>query len=194
MIVITPQTARTVHIQKGRILKIIDLEGGQVADFWAFASDEPEEVFSAGVTIDKNESFHVGVGDILYSNRYKPLFRIVEDTVGVHDLIHPCCRQEMYDDIYQVRGHHPSCLSNINEQLEILGLSGRDEIRPFNIFMHTEIKPDGSTIVKKPLSKPGDYLVLQPLQDQITVIIAACSVDLGNCNTGRCTSIGMEVL
>ena len=37
------------------------------------------------------------------------MFQIVEDEVGMHDLLHPCCRPEMYDFFYQdVKGSTPT--------------------------------------------------------------------------------------
>ena len=39
----------------------------------------------------------LNIGDIIYSNKYKPMFKVIYDDVGEHDLIHPCCRKEMFD-------------------------------------------------------------------------------------------------
>jgi len=195
MNIIKPQTGQAVNIKKGQSLKIVDLEGEQVADFWAFNSDNENEFMSAGVTIDCNENLLISIGDILYSNLYNPLFKITEDTSGVHDLIHPCCRQEMYDYFYDNNAEaHPSCLQNINNGLLNIGKIELKEIRPFNIFMNTEIEQNGKITVQKPITKPGDYITLKSLIENVTVLIAACSVDMGNCNGGLCSSIGFEII
>ena len=78
----------------GQRIEVIDLEGSQVVDFLAENLREPEEFLSPGVTIDCNESLRLRVGDLLYSTRYRPMFQILADTVGEHDLLHPCCRKE----------------------------------------------------------------------------------------------------
>ncbi|MDN5204690.1 urea carboxylase-associated family protein [Fulvivirgaceae bacterium BMA10] len=193
MEIIKPQTGRILNIAKGQLLKIIDLEGKQVADFWAFDSDNHSEFLSAGVTIDCNNKLLISTGDILYSNLYRPLFEITEDTTGLHDLIHPCCRKEMFEHFYS-SGNHPSCLDNLNQELTAIGKSIETEINPFNIFMNTRILKNGKVTVEKPVTKPGDYIVLKPLIEHITVLIAACSVDSGNCNGGHCSSIGFEIM
>ncbi len=193
MKVIKPQTGQTFCIKQGETIKIVDIEGKQVADFWAFNSNNEHEFLSAGVTIDCNDKLLISTGDTLYTNHYNPLFQIIEDTCGVHDLIHPCCRQEMYNHFYNNGETHPSCLQNINDGLQQVGKATREEIHPFNIFMNTSIQEDGRIRVQEPTSKPGDYMVLKALIGNITVLIAACSVDSGVCNGGQCTSIGVEI-
>ena len=59
-----------------------DIDGGQVADFFAEALGQEEEFLSTGVTIDCNESLRLKVGDVLYTNRYRPMFEVVRDDVG----------------------------------------------------------------------------------------------------------------
>lgn len=61
---------------------MIDVEGGQVADFFAENLKNPDEFLSPGVTIDCNESLRLKVGDIIYSNLYRPMFCILYDDVG----------------------------------------------------------------------------------------------------------------
>ena len=59
--------------------------------------------------------------------------------------------------------------------------------------MNTKICNNGQIMVKEPISKPGDYIVLKPLIKKTMVFIASCSVDKGKCNGGKCTSIGYEM-
>ena len=194
MEIIQARSGTSFNLKKGDRLKIIDVEGQQVADFWAYNRDNEQEFLSVAVTIDCNRKMVPLTGDLLYSNHYTPLFRIVADTVGTHDLIHPCCRQEMYDLFYNSGGKsHPSCLQNFNEQLGNMDMTVLNEIHPFNIFMNTKINEDGSVNIKKPISRPGDYVILETLAENITVLLAACSVDQGNCNGGKCSSIGLEI-
>ena len=46
---------RAVRIEAGRSFRVIDLEGGQVADTWAFVADDPGEFHSA-----QHTRVHVG--------------------------------------------------------------------------------------------------------------------------------------
>lgn len=168
----------------GQFLTVIDDEGGQVVDFFAESVTDPTEILSSGVTIDCNDSLALNVGDTLYSDRYQPMFDLVVDTVGEHDLIHPCCRPEMYEHFYNNGADHPSCLQNINTALG----HQRGGITPVNLFMHTVIHPDRTISVEEPLSKAGDHVVLRARM-HLRVALAACSVTESKCNSGRSTSI-----
>jgi uncharacterized protein YcgI (DUF1989 family) len=49
--------------------------------------------------------------------------------------------------------------------------------QPFNLFMNTIVKPDGTLIIRDPISKPGDMVVFHTEIDLI-VVISACPMDL----------------
>ncbi len=185
---IKPCSGVKIDVKKEQTITVIDLEGGQVADFFAVSAENSGEFLSAGVTIDVNESLRLDVGSMIYTNLYRPMFEVVYDDVGEHDLIHPCCRTEMYDFFYKNGEGHPNCLNNINEALNIR----RDEITPVNLFMYTKISPSGKISVEEPKSKAGDKIVLKALMD-VTLGVAACSVSESKCNSGRCTAIMVKV-
>ena len=186
--IINACTGKAINVMKGQTIKIIDIEGTQVVDFFAEAKETPDEFLSTGVTIDCNESLKLKVGDLIYSNLYKPMFEILSDDVGEHDLLHPCCRTEMYDFFYNNGNGHSNCLENINNSLT----SNRPIIHPVNFFMYTKINADGSISVEKPISKPGDKVVLRALMD-VRIGAAACSVSESNCNGGKCSPIKIIV-
>ncbi len=177
-----------IDIKKGQTISVIDIEGGQVVDFFAETTKNPNEFLSTGVTIDCNNSLKLKIGDIIYSNLYNPLLKILFDDVGEHDLLHPCCRKEMYDFFYNNGTGHPNCFDNINTALS----EKRPIITPVNLFMNTKINSDGSLSVEKPISKAGDKIVLKALID-ITLGVAACSVSESKCNSGKCTSIKIVI-
>ena len=91
---------RAIDVKKDQLIAVIDIEGGQVVDFFAENPNNPEEFVSPGVTVDCNESLRLSVGDTIYSNLYNPMFSVISDDVGEHDLLHPCCRPEMYEFFY----------------------------------------------------------------------------------------------
>mgnify|MGYP005763861569 FL=1 len=156
--------------------------------FFAEVIDQEAEFLSTGVTIDCNESLKLHVGNIIYTNLYRPMMQVLADDVGEHDLLHPCCRPEMYDFFYHNGDGHPNCLDNINRALG----KRRATITPINLFMNTKIHQDGSISVEAPLSKAGDKIMLKALLD-MTLGIAACSVSESKCNNGKCTSIGVII-
>ena len=167
---------------------MIDIEGGQVVDFFAEVNGNANEFLSTGVTIDCNESLKLNIGDIIYTNLYHPMMQVLSDDVGEHDLLHPCCRTEMYDFFYHNGEKHPNCFDNINKALE----KQHAIITPVNLFMHTKINANGKISVEEPVSKAGDKIILKALMD-ITLGVAACSVSESKCNSGKCSPIKIIV-
>ena len=98
--IISACSGMKIDVKQGQSITVIDIEGGQVVDFFAEADGNENEFLSAGVTIDCNESLKINVGDIIYTNLYHPMMEVMFDDVGEHDLLHPCCRPEMYDFFY----------------------------------------------------------------------------------------------
>lgn len=182
--IIPARSGKKIDVKQGETITVIDIEGGQVVDFFAEVTGKSAEFLSTGVTIDCNESLRLKEGHTIYTNLYHPMMKVLSDTVGEHDLLHPCCRPEMYDFFYHNGDGHPNCLDNING---VLG-ECRPIITPINLFMYTKIHEDGSITVEAPLSKAGDKIVLQALMD-ITLGIAACSVSESKCNSGKCSPI-----
>lgn len=177
-------SGKSIDVLVGQNVTIIDIEGGQVVDFFAESAESSNEFLSTGVTIDCNESLRLKVGDYIYSNLYRSMFQITYDEVGEHDLIHPCCRPEMYDFFYHNGEGHSNCLDNINHEMG----ETRPIIHPVNLFMYTKINTDGTISVKRPISKAGSKIVLKA-EMNMRLGVAACSVSESDCNSGKCTSI-----
>lgn len=190
--IVEAKSGLTIAVEKGEKIEIIDLHGKQVVDFFATNQTTFTEQLSAGVTIDCNESLKVSTGDSLYTNLYNKMFTIIEDDVKEHDLLHPCCRPEMFEFFYNNGDGHSSCLANINDSLNEKFNLRKNEITPFNIFMYTKILPDGKISVEPPLSKAGDKIVLEAEMD-VQLAVAACSVSESSCNGGECTPIKIVV-
>ena len=182
--IINACSGKKIEVKKGQKIIVVDIEGGQVVDFFAKSKVNDNEFLSTGVTIDCNESLRLKVGDIIYSNLYSPMFKLLSDDVCEHDLFHPCCRKVMYDFFYNNGENHPNCLDNINAALN----ENRPIIHPLNLFMFTKINADGSISVERPVSKAGDKITLIAEMD-VFLGIAACSVSESNCNSGKCSAI-----
>lgn len=186
--VIDACSGQAIDVKENQTITVIDLEGAQVVDFFAESAENPDEFLSAGVTIDCNESLRLKVGDLLYTNLYRPMFELVADDVGEHDLLHPCCRPEMYDFFYHNGTGHPNCLDNINRSLNRV----RPIIHPVNLFMYTKILADGSISVERPISKPGDAVVLRARMN-VRLGVAACSVSESECNGSACSPVKIVI-
>ena len=182
--IIPARSGKRIDVKQGQLLTVIDMDGGQVVDFFAEVTGCPGEFLSPGVTIDCNESLKLKIGDTIYTNLYRPMLDVVSDDVGEHDLLHPCCRPEMYEFFYHNGNGHPNCFDNINHALS----EQRPIITPVNLFMNTKIYADGRISVETPVSNAGDKIVLKALLD-ITLGVAACSVSESKCNSGKCSPV-----
>lgn len=177
-------SGKKIDAKKGQRITVTDIEGGQVADFFAISALDKNEFLSPSVTLDCHESLKLNVGDELYTNLYHPMFRIVSDDVGVHDLLFPSCRPEMYDFFYQNGNRHPNCFDNINGALG----EHRPIINPVNLFMNTTVDANGKITILPPVSKAGDKIVLEVLMD-VCIGVSSCSVAESDTNSGICTPI-----
>ena len=187
---IEPQTGAAFTIKGGQTLRIIDVEGEQVADLFCFAKDDIEEYLSSGHTTDYNGKLFLSIGDILYSSRSNKMFTIDIDQVGRHIMLYAPCSQEMYVKSYAVTEAHPNCLDNLAANLKDYGIQASRITTPFNIFMNIEITPEGEITINSPKSKAGNYIELRAEMDMV-VGVTACSA--GACNNFAWTPIDVEI-
>lgn len=168
--------AKAFEMRKSQFLTITDVEGQQVGDFIAFNKSDPREKLSPVHTRTSLLAVKISVGDILRSNYRNPMFKIVADTVGRHDMLIAMCDEQRYLVDYGVKDHR-SCLANFEEVLRNYGISREQIPDPFNTFQHTKIEADGSLVQLPGLSQPGDCIVFQALMDVIGAV-SACPMDL----------------
>lgn len=187
---IEPQTGAAFTIKQGQKIRIIDVEGEQVADLYCFENEEIEENLSSGHTTDYNGKLYLSTGDILYSNRSNPMFTIVGDQVGKHIMLYAPCSQVMFEKSYGVTEAHPNCLDNLVNNLKGYGVQASQITIPLNIFMNIEIDREGEIQIHSPMSKAGDFIELRAEMDMI-VGVTACSA--GSCNNYKWTPIDVEI-
>ncbi|MFG0330057.1 MAG: DUF1989 domain-containing protein [Phycisphaerales bacterium] len=189
---IPAQTGIARRVRAGQIVRVIDPQGEQVADLMAFADGQGDrEWLSSGRTIDYANTIYLTRGHTLYSNRSRPMFTIVEDTVGRHDFILTPCSLEMFHKLFGVKGHHPSCHENLAINFEPFGIHADRIPTTFNIFMTVTPAPGtGELTIDPPASGPGDSIDLRAEIDLI-VGVTACSSE--NSNNGVCKPIEVEL-
>lgn len=178
--IIPPQSGVAFILKKGQRLKVIDIEGEQVSDFICYKLHDKLEYLSSGRTIDYAETIYLTKGHKFYSNRSNVMFTMVEDTVGKHDFLLTPCSAEMFKIIYGHTQPHRGCFGNLREALKDFGILPDDIPTCFNIFMNVPV--DGTTgkvSVLPPLSKAGDYVVIEASMD-LVVGMTSCSAGLSN--------------
>jgi uncharacterized protein YcgI (DUF1989 family) len=183
--------ARAFEVKKSQFLTITDLEGQQVGDFIAFNKDNHEEKLSPVHTRTSLLTLKIRVGDQLRTNLRNPMFEVIKDTVGSHDLLLAMCDERRYLVDYGVENHR-SCLANFEEALKPYGISRNLIPDPVNIFQNTEIKPDRRLVQKPCVSKAGDHIVFRALMDVIGAV-SACPMDLNPIGGGEITDLMVRI-
>jgi uncharacterized protein YcgI (DUF1989 family) len=189
--VLHPQTGAAFELERGEHLRVIDLEGEQVADLTAFNRDDHEEWLSSGRTIDYANTIYLTTDHLLYSNRSRPMLTIVQDDVGRHDFLLTPCSPETFRIIYGNDSYHPSCFENLRTNLEPYGIAPDRIPTTLNIFMNVEVGADGSLSILPPRSRAGDAVTFRAEMDLI-IGLTACSAEMSN--NYKFKPIGYEVL
>jgi len=174
-----PQTGIGLTIKKGQLLKIIDPQGEQVSDLTAFALADVAEWLSSGRTIDYANRIYLTTGNILYSNRSRPMLSIIADTVGRHDFLLTPCSPETFQIIYGNHEYHPSCFENLYTNLAQFGITPDMIPTTLNVFMNVVVLETGELRIDPPPSKAGDYIIFRAEMDLI-IGVTACSAEKSN--------------
>jgi uncharacterized protein YcgI (DUF1989 family) len=187
---IRPGQGQAVEVKTGQLLQIQTLQGKQVADFVAFTRGDTEEFLSTSVSRGTNANIVPRLGMTLYSNRRQPMFEIVEDTVGRHDMLYACCDPVRYE-MLGAPGH-ANCREALAGALADYGI-GYDRIpSPINWFMNVSIQQRGELEIREPLAEKDDYVVLRALKD-VVAAVSACPQDLTPTNGSNPTDIAVRV-
>jgi uncharacterized protein YcgI (DUF1989 family) len=186
-----PQTGAGLIVKRGQRLEIVDPCGEQVSDLVSFAEADRNEWLSSGRTIDYANTIYLTTGHTLYSNRSRPMWTILEDTVGRHDFLLTPCSPEMFSILYKTTGHHPSCFENLVRGLAPFGIAPDAIPTTLNLFMNVDVLPSGELRILPPRSKAGDHVTLRAEMDLI-VGVTACSAELSN--NGRFKPIDLRLL
>jgi uncharacterized protein len=190
---VPPREARAVKVLGGTTFRIVDVEGRQVADLFAFNAGDVSEYHSAMHTRAVVSRLFPNVGEAFVTNRRRPIMRLErDDTPAVHDMLIAPCDPERYAEL-GVEGWHASC----RENLEIaMGEAGHDAIchpASINLFMNIPVAGDGELGWEPAPTAPGDSITLRAEMDCI-VVVSACPQDIVPINDCNPTSVAIELL
>jgi uncharacterized protein YcgI (DUF1989 family) len=182
---------RAIDVNAGEYLSVIDVEGSQVADFVAVQRADVRRYVSPHQTRSTLRRINLRVGDLIVDNHREPMFEIVRDDVGVHDLLLCACSPYLYRQRYRLDDHR-SCRMNLLGAFAPCGVEEHWLPDPINLFMDTPPQPDGSFAFRDAPSRPGDRIVLRAMVD-VVAAVSACPFDLGPLNGGGITPIQLDV-
>jgi uncharacterized protein len=189
VIEIPARRGKAAHVARGQHVKVINTHGEQVVDTWAFNGQDLGEFMSMEHT--RAHSLHIvpRLGDVLRTNRRRPILTLVEDTSGgIHDTLIAACDPYRYTFL-GVEGHHDNCADNLRAGLAGLGLSTVHVPSPLNLFMNIPWNPEGKlsfAAPSKPL--PGGYVMLRAEMD-LVIAFSACPQDVLPINGRACRTV-----
>jgi len=182
------------RIERGKVLRIVDLEGNQAVDTLFYNAHDYSDRYSAQDTIRQQKNIYLTTGTRLISSSGNVLMKIVADTCGRHDTLGGACAAESNMVRYSLEKRYmhacrQSFLKAIVEWEH--GMDKRDVTSNINFFMNVPVTPDGQLTFEDGLSGPGKYVELRAEMD-VLALISNCPQLNNPCNGYNPTPI--EVL
>ncbi len=169
------------ELLRGQTLRIEDVEGQQAVDLICYNSHRLDETFWAAHTAKLNGTIYLGAGHVLYSSLANPMLSIVEDSVGVNDVICGSCSYALDVVRYGKEKAQPGCMENFEAAIRPWGLRRSDIPMCFNIFLRYPVEADGRvSIDQEPPSSAGDHMLLRAEMD-LMVAISNCPQENNPC-------------
>jgi uncharacterized protein YcgI (DUF1989 family) len=157
-------------VKKGRRIRFIDVEGGQIGDLVLFNANDLSERFNQSRTRSNPGKYLISTGDHLYSKSNNIMLTIVEDTYGIHDLQYGMCSRFVYQreshsfaEGFTVGGAlgrpEVGCWEILTETLKPWNIPAEDIPDPLNLFQTVDFVPEeGRFALAEGRSRPGDYV------------------------------------
>jgi uncharacterized protein YcgI (DUF1989 family) len=184
---------RGVRVAAGQRFRVIDVEGGQVADTFAFRADDVSEYHSAEHTRAFVSRLFPRVGEHFVTNHRRPILTLVADrSPGIHDMLCAACDPERYSGL-GVDGWHASCQENLRRAMASLGVPDVEVPQPINLFMNIPVLDDGALGWEPAPTQAGDSVTLLAEMD-CYVVVSACPQDIVPINNANPTPIAIELL
>jgi len=179
-------------VAAGTTFRVVDIEGGQVGDLFAFSAADVREYASAEHTRPSIGRLFPRPGQTVLTNLRQPILELVEDnSPGHHDTLYAACDPARYR-LLGVDGPHRSCAQNLRESMATLGVSDVAIPQPLNVFMDVRVDASGDMTTRPASSKAGDHLVLRALVDSY-VVLSSCPMDIVAISSGGITPLAIDL-
>ena len=186
-------TAVSIHLSNKQTVRIINPEGGQVVDTWAFSRENPSEHLSMEHSRSALYKLWFEPGDTLVSNSFNPMLTINNDTSpGMHDTLHAACSKASYR-FYGEGDNHPNCQDNLINVLSEQGIDLQCIPCPWNLFEHALVNEKMKLSDLPASAKKGDYVELIAEQDLI-LVCSACPSLVGSISGERPAGALLEII
>jgi uncharacterized protein len=191
-ITVPAREGRAVALARGDRIRVVDPNGGQVADLFAFCADDLSEYHSAEHTRVWVNRLFPHAGEQFVTNRRRPILTLeADDSPGIHDMLCAACDPSRYA-LLGADGWHASCQENLQTAMAALGHERIEIPQPINLFMNIPVG-EGGTIGWEPApTGAGDSVTLRAELD-IVVAVSACPQDMVPINAHDPAEIVLEI-
>jgi uncharacterized protein len=169
-------TALGVALGAGDLVRIEQVVEGQCVDVNLFALGAEGQRFDAARTRAAH-GLRVTTGAVLVSTSPElELAEIVADTSGPHDLCFPACSAA---ELGSLSGcvDHSNCVDLQREAQRYWGLPAAAQHDPLNLWLLSDVLPDGRLSYWPAACRVGDFVELRALRD-VLVVVNPCASDL----------------
>ena len=192
-IVVPAKSACGVRVPAGRRVRVVNSEGGQVVDTWAFNAADVKEYLSMAHSRSATYRLFFRVGDILVTNRFRPILTITGDiSPGRHDTLHAACSAAS-NRFYGATTLTPNCEDNLSAVLAAQGVQDAPSPCPWNLYEHADVDARGGLSDRPASAAPGDYVELECLMDLI-LVCSACPSTVGAVSGAEREPRGAEIV
>src|ERR1700730_15388025 len=130
---IPARTGFAFTVDAGDYIEVVDVGGQQTVVFWAFHQNDLNEALHARHTRIGLMHMFPGPGEAFFSNHRRPIIRVVEDQVPVHDFLSAACDPRRYERVGHM-GWHASCQENLELAMKRAGYGWVTTPTPVHIW------------------------------------------------------------
>jgi uncharacterized protein YcgI (DUF1989 family) len=177
---VAPGSAAALELQRGDVVRIEQLVGGQCVDLVAWSIPDARERLSTAST-RAIAGVSPGLGDALRSGPpfERPLLAIIADSAPGHDLLFPACSPGEYAAAGCASA--PSCAGVLAASAAAWSLDMADVPDPFNLWFRSDVAADGTLRWWSTPTVMGDHVELLALAP-VLVIANPCVDDVFGCS------------
>lgn len=192
-VVVPACEGRGMRIEAGQRFRVVDLNGRQCGDLFAFRADDVGEYASAEHTRVYVNRLFPRAGEQFVTNERRPiLFFEGDDTPGVHDMLIAACDPARFAGL-GVDGWHASCQENLRLVMAELGYPRVEVPQPINLFTNVRVTPKLELDWRPALTRPGDSVTFRAELD-CHIVLSACPQDIVQINDRQPGPLAIELL
>lgn len=184
---------KVVELLKDAAIEIINSQGHQAVDYWAFHAGDVATHLSMAHTRAVLSKVSRSRGDTLLDNLRQQVLNLEEDTFSaLHDSLIPPCDKARYE-LLGYPTYHANCQDNMFEAMREIGLEPGTCPASLNLWMNIPIGSGGDLQWLPPVSRKGDLVRFRALAD-LLVVMSVCPQDIVPINANEPVSVHFRVL